>query len=264
MYSLIFLKRKLDAFSQIPSSDYEALSRILPRPGIIEKGEELRFGSSRQHKAYLVADGWACTFAPLPNGTRQIIDIALPGDFLGLRGLMLRHASCQGAMLSGSVVYELDAYLLVDLFEAAPRLAAAILWAGARDETLLVERLTSIGHRSAIERVICLFLEFKARLDQVGKCSNGVFSCPLKQGQIASALALTPVHLSRVLRKLREMRVLRIRDGSVEFINEERAVAMTNFDAGYLDQKAQPGAALPVKAQHPDQSVRARGGIQVL
>lgn len=264
MYSIAYLKRKLDAFSKIPSSEYEALDRLLPRPSILEKGEELRFGSVKQHKAYLVAEGWACTFAPLPDGSRQIIDIAVPGDIVGLRGLMLRDVSWRGMMLSGSIVYELNPYSLVELLETAPRIAAAILWAGSRDEALLVERLATIGHRPALERVVCLFLELKARLDLIGKSSNGVFACPLKQGQIASALALTPVHLSRVLRTLREMRILQVRDGEVEIFDEERAIAMTHFDGSYLDQKWVPRDAMTMTSQYMASPPGMRGGMQSL
>ena len=40
--------------------------------------------------AYILADGWVCSYKVLPRGTRQIVDFQVPGDFLGLRSVLFR------------------------------------------------------------------------------------------------------------------------------------------------------------------------------
>lgn len=235
MYTLVNLKRKFDAFSKIPAEEYTVLSQVLGPPIVLEKGNELHFRQRSRHKAFLICDGWAFTQRTLANGTRQIIDIAVPGDIVGLRCMMLRDTISKGIMLSGSTVHEIDTKTFLDLLTEAPRAAAALLWAGSRDETLLVERLASLGRRVAAERVAHFFLELKLRLKQIGKCPGDRYSCPLSQGQIADALGLTPAHLNRTLRQLRELGLLYFHDSAVEIPDDRKAAQFALFEGDYLD-----------------------------
>lgn len=244
MHTITNFRRKLDAFSSIPPNEFALFNQTLGTPKILEKGEELRFRHAGQQKAFLVSEGWAFTYRMLANGARQIVDIAVPGDIIGLRGLMLRSGDCKGTLLNVSAVHEINSNTLLKLFDETPRIGAGILWAGSRDEALLVERLTSVGRRPGAERVAHFFLELKARLELVGKCSGGTYACPLSQGQIADALGLTPAHLNRVLRHLREMNLIHIHHGEVEIIDEEQAALFAQFNGRYLDQNWMPPSAL--------------------
>ncbi|MDN3722152.1 helix-turn-helix domain-containing protein [Roseibium salinum] len=90
------------------------------------------------------------------------------------------------------------------------------------------------------------FLELKARLQLIGKCSGSIYACPLSQSQIADALGLTPAHLNRVLRYLRETNLFHIRHGEVEIVDEEQAALFAQFDGRYLDQNwSPPSSVLP-------------------
>lgn len=41
---------------------------------MIHEGEKVQ-------SAFILAQGWACTFKMLPDGERQIVDFKVPGDF---------------------------------------------------------------------------------------------------------------------------------------------------------------------------------------
>jgi CRP-like cAMP-binding protein len=148
--------------------------------------------------------GWACAYKLLPDGGRQVIDFSVPGDFMGLRSVLLRTSDHAFAAVSDIVVAEVSAQQMIDTFQREPRLGAAILWVASRDEAMVVEHLVSIGRRSALVRTAHLLLELGLRLQLVGLGSQSGFACPLNQYLLANALGLTAIHVNRVLRQLRE------------------------------------------------------------
>ena len=125
---------------------------------------------------------------------------------------------------------------LLDAFARTPRLATAVLWAASRDEAMVVEHLVGLGRRNAEERMAHFLLELAARLALVGMGSRAGYACPLTQYHLADALGLSAVHVNRVLRKLREQRLVTFQDGQVTFDDYERLAALAQFDPTYLDQ----------------------------
>ena len=186
--------------------------------------------------AYILADGWVCSYKLLPSGTRQIVDFQVPGDFLGLRSVLFRTSDHNAEAMTRVEVSEVSSIDLIDAFAATPRLATAVLWAASRDEAMVVEHLVDIGRRNAVERTAHFLLELGARLKLVGLGTKEGYACPLSQYMLADALGLSAVHINRVLRQLREEGLLTFRSGQVIFDDFERLVELADFDTAYLDQ----------------------------
>jgi CRP-like cAMP-binding protein len=53
-------------------------------------GQDLVYQGQPEQAAYILVSGWVCSYKTQPDGTRQIIDFQIPGDFLGLRSVLLR------------------------------------------------------------------------------------------------------------------------------------------------------------------------------
>ncbi|WP_210317237.1 Crp/Fnr family transcriptional regulator [Oryzicola mucosus] len=213
----------------------KALEALQGPRTLIAAGKEIVYEGQQQHAAYVVADGWACSYKELQDGARQVIDIQIPGDFLGLRSFLLRRSDQSFTTLTDVVVTKIATDRLVDTFHAVPRLAVALLWAASRDEAMVVEHLVSVGRRDAVARTVHFLLELGAKLKLVGHGSATEFPCPLSQSVLADALGITSIHLNRVLRQLRESELLIFRDGWVTFLDRERLAALTGFDYSYLD-----------------------------
>lgn len=186
--------------------------------------------------AYILAEGWVCSYKILASGTRQIVDFQVPGDFLGLRSVLFRTSDHNVEAMTRIEVSEVSANDLIKAFSNTPRLATAVLWAASRDEAMVVEHLVDIGRRNALERTAHFLLELGARLKLVGLGTKKGYSCPLSQYLLADALGLSAVHINRVLRQLREEGLLTFRSGQVIFDDFERLVDLANFDTAYLDQ----------------------------
>ncbi len=60
------------------------------------------------------------------------------------------------------------------------------------------------------------------------------YACPLTQYDLADALGLTPIHVNRMLRELRERELLEFRHGHVHFINRSGLIEFAEFDSDYL------------------------------
>lgn len=230
------LSRKLSAFVALTDVELAVLERLHQRRRSFVPGCEMVHQGQTAHAAYILSKGWVCSYKLQADGTRQIVDFQVPGDFLGLRSVLLRTSDHSFEPIVDVEAAEVLASDLLDAFAETPRLATAVLWAVSRDEAMVVEHLVGIGRRDASARMAHFFLELGARLALVGIGSMEGFDCPLTQYHLADTLGLSAVHVNRVLRQLRESDLVTFRDGHVTFHNYGGLVELAAFDPAYLDQ----------------------------
>ena len=230
------LTRKLSTFVALSDEDLETLARFHRRRRTFLAGHEMIHEGYRNQSAFILAEGWACSFKMLPDGERQIVDFQIPGDFLGLRSILFRTADHSSEAVTRIEASEVLASDILDGFARAPRLASAVLWAASRDEAMVVEHLVNVGRRSAEVRMAHFLLELAARLKLVGFGDETGFDCPLTQYHLADALGLSAVHVNRVLRHLREEGKVAFQKGRVKFVDLQALTALAGFDPDYLDQ----------------------------
>jgi CRP-like cAMP-binding protein len=234
------LARKLGAFEPLGIKERAKLRELQNVRLQFQSGREIVYEGQHIQSAYILRTGWACSYKRLRDGGRQIIDIHIPGDFLGVRSLLLRKSDHSFVTLTDVEVAKIDRECMEDVFRITPRLALALLWAASRDEAMVVEHLVSIGRRGALERTAHFLLELGARLKLVGSGTGDRYHCPISQSILSDTLGMTTIHLNRVLRQLRESKLVIFREGVVTIPNMERAAELTGFDLSYLDHGTQP------------------------
>jgi CRP-like cAMP-binding protein len=234
------LVRKLNRFAPLGRDELAALARLEAQSRPVPAQTELAHERQASQSAFILQQGWAYAYKLLADGGRQVIDFRLPGDFMGLRSVLLRTADHAFATVTDSVVAEVSARQMLDAFHALPRLGAAILWAASRDEAMVVEHLVGVGRRDALARTAHLLIELGLRLQLVGLGDASGYACPLNQYLLSDALGLTAIHLNRVLRQLRERGLLTFRDGQVVFHDLPRLRQLAGHHSGYLDQSSGP------------------------
>jgi CRP-like cAMP-binding protein len=230
------LTRKLGAFVALSGPELAALEVCHQRRRSFDRGVDLVRQGQVAQAAYLLADGWVCSYKILRKGVRQIVDFQIPGDFLGLRSVLFRTSDHNAEAMTKVEVSEISVDGLMDAFNTSPRLATAVLWAASRDEAMVVEHLVGVGRRNAVERTVHLLLELGARLQLVGLGNKEGYDCPLSQYMLADALGLTAVHINRIMRQLREEKLLTFRSGHVTYDDFEQLVKLADFDTAYLDK----------------------------
>lgn len=230
------LALKLGAFVALSEAELTIMEGLHKRRRTFVVGRDLVHQGQTDHVAYILNSGWACSYKLLHDGQRQIIDFQIPGDFLGLRSILLHLSDHSIEPVTEIEVTEVHVSDLLEVFSHTPRLATAVLWSASRDEAMVVEHLVDIGRRNAAERMAHFLLELASRLSLVGLGSRAGYACPLTQYLLADALGLSAVHVNRVLRQLREQGLVTFRDGYVTFDDYDRLVEFADFEMTYLDQ----------------------------
>lgn len=229
------LARKLSAIVALTDDEISVLDSLHQRRRTFTAGRDILHQGQAQNIAYILASGWAASYKLLADGSKQIVDFQVPGDFLGLRSVLLSNSDHSVEPITTITASEIQTEDLLQVFKQTPRLATAILWAASRDEAMVVEHLIDVGRRGAVERVAHFLLELGARLTLIGEGGPSGYSCPLTQYLLADALGLSAVHVNRVLRKLREEQLVTFRNGQVTFQDYARLVDFAGFDSTYLD-----------------------------
>ena len=230
------LTRKLAAFVALSEAELDVLARLQRPARLFEAGRDLVQQGQTGQRAFILSSGWVCSYKIQVSGSRHIVDFQIPGDFLGLRSVLLRTSDHGFEPVVDSEASEVLAEDLMQALAEAPRLAAAILWAASRDEAMVVEHLVGIGRRDADARMAHFLLELGSRLALVGLGDAAGYDCPLTQYHLADALGLSAVHVNRVLRQLRERGLVTFREGRVSLEDRAGLIDLAGFDPAYLDQ----------------------------
>lgn len=149
-----------------------------------------------------IFSGWAFRYKSLRDGDRQVLDIMLPGDLLGLQSPLtgkLRHSV---RAITDVRVCSLDEGHFHDLFKAHPALSEALL------ATLLVEeqradaRLLLLGRQRPTERLGYFLLELRERLQRRGESVDEGYEIPLTYELLSGALGVSRSQLGASLRDM--------------------------------------------------------------
>ncbi len=223
------LIRKLNTFAMLSADEKAGLAEAQSKPFEVRRGKELFHEGQSGQMLFIVQRGWASSYKDLPNGRRQIIQFAIPGDCVGLRNILLRASDHTFSAFTEATFSTIGAARLMQLFDDFPGIRAALLWSAARDEAMAVERLAGVGRRTAAGRIAHFFVELADRLLLVGLATEGEFKCPLNQYVLADALGLSAIHVNRVLRALRERGFLSFRAGTVIISNRKCLGEVANY-----------------------------------
>jgi CRP-like cAMP-binding protein len=185
----------------------------------LDAGTEFIAAGRDQAELYTLYAGWAFRHKTLPDGRRQILNVHLPGDLIGLQGAMFEAPAYSVEALTEVELCLLPRRKIWSLFENMPELSFDVTWLGAREESHVDEHLTSAGRRSATERIAALIIMLYKRLDALGMVVNGAMPFPLTQQHIADTLGLSLVHTNKSLAKLRRLGMFAQTNGTLLLSN---------------------------------------------
>jgi CRP/FNR family transcriptional regulator len=196
----------------------------------IEAGTSILLQSTNSAYLYTVLVGWAFRYKSLPDGRRQILNFAVPSDFLGLQGTVANEMQHSVEALTDMTLCIFPREKLWDLFTRFPALAYDVTWLAAREEQILDESLLSVGRRTAIERMAYLFLHLFTRAEEVGLTKGDSIQFPFTQQHIADTLGMSLVHANKTLKKLSATRTLRWKGKVFEILDREALAQIAKFE----------------------------------
>lgn len=170
-------------------------------------GRHARFASSEtvfaqeelMTSVYNVLEGVMRLYKLLPDGRRQIIGFALPGDFLGMTAA--RHGFSADAI--GPVdVCKFSKTSFARFAENRPHLLRRINELAARELSEAQDHMVLLGRRSAEEKVASFLIRWRDRMAQLSGPAETV-ALPMSRQDIADFLGLTIETVSRTFTRFR-------------------------------------------------------------
>lgn len=235
------LATKLSHYLELAEKERQRLAEFESRAERIASGVDILQENQPYRYAGVLIEGWCLKYKLLVDGRRQVINYVLPGSFIALEANVFDTADHSIGTLTPCTISWFDPHEVTKTFADLPRLAAAIVWDNAREDALLMERLTSLGRRSAYERLAHILVEISHLQARRGLPLEKNTVLPLSQAVIADTLGLSLVHVNRTIRQLRE-------DGLIEATTQRGIVLrdphglikVCGYDETYLHQHLMP------------------------
>jgi CRP-like cAMP-binding protein len=230
------LTGKLARLVPLSPEEIGALAVLQSAIQAVPRNREIISAGRKYDGVFVLIDGAAIRYRVLRDARRQVLNIALPGDFIGFPASFFETALYSITALTDATVSWVPFAGLFGLFQTQPRLAATLFCSFSCEAAMYTERLTDIGRRSALERVAHFLLELLTRLQAIGLADERSYRMPLTQELIGDALGLSVPHVNRTLRQLREDALVSI-DGQIVVIRDiEALAALADFEKGYLSR----------------------------
>jgi CRP-like cAMP-binding protein len=216
--------RKYEVFRSFADHELEFIQTFKSGELVLEAGNTIFSEGTNSPHLYTVLSGWTFKYKTLEDGRRQIINFALPGDFIGLQASLLDAITHSVEALTDVVLCVFPREKLWTLFNKHAGLSYDVTWLAAREESILGDYLLSVGQRRAEERIAFVLLQLFERARQVGLVRNNSLALPITQEHLADTIGFSLVHTNKTLKKLRKNGGFRWTGSSFDLLDEEKLV----------------------------------------
>jgi CRP-like cAMP-binding protein len=227
---LLKLRRRADVGADEEKAIRDAIGELRTYPAdhvIIRAGQRIEAST-------LLLDGIMCRYKDLSDGQRQITELHVPGDFADLHSFTLKRLDHTIMTLTPCRVAMVPHERLARITEQFPHLTRLYWFTTNMDAAIHREWELSLGRRTALSRIAALFCEMRLRLEVVGMTDGETYALPLTQTDLAECLGLTPIHVNRTLKELREQGLVQFKSGRVTILDWDRLRDVAEFDPAYL------------------------------
>jgi CRP-like cAMP-binding protein len=223
-----FVTRLLQ-YVDLEPADLKGLETIFDGELLVRRRGDVIIDGDEYRKLCFVRNGYAVRYKLLRNGKRQILNVILPGDIVGIPGSFFDKATYSVSAITDIAMNActLDAY--VQLCYRRPQFGLALAWIAVQEATTYAEHIIDIGRRTPIERLSHFLLELHARLRNVGRAEATHFTLPFSQEVMADVLGLSVPHLNRMMQRLRSEKLIAGSERRVEFFDRVALQALAHY-----------------------------------
>jgi CRP-like cAMP-binding protein len=230
------LTRKLSHLVALRPIEIAVLQEFQANPRRAARGREIIVEGRKYDSLMVLLSGAAVRYRVLQDGRRQILNVILPGDFIGFPGCFFENALYSIATLNDCSVSPVSFARFLGLSTTHPRLASIIFWSLSCEAAMYAEHLIGVGRRSALERVAHFLLEMLTRLQAVGLADERSYRLPLTQELLADALGLSVQYVNLTLRQLREEELVVVERQQVTILNPDALATLADFERSYISR----------------------------
>ncbi len=223
-----FVKR-LRTFIDLSEADLGDLWRIMEAEQVIARRRDLVIDGYEYRRFCFVESGFAARYKLLRNGKRQIVNLVLPGDVIGLPGSFLEKARYSVVAVTDLKLQVCAMNAYVNLAYRRPQFGLALSWLAVQEAISCADHVIDTGRRTPIERLAHFLLEMYTRLERVGCASDDRLELKLSQEVMSDALGLSVPHLNRTLAKLRADGLIAVNGRDVDLIDRRSLEQLGHF-----------------------------------
>lgn len=183
---------------------------------------------------YTLYEGWAFRYRVFPGGARQIFDLVLPGDLIGLAAVLHGTTRHSVQTLTPASFCVLEGYPFIDLLSKHPQLVLSLLRWRVEEEQRADQLAALLGRRTPLQRLGYLVLETFDRLRQRELANATICPFPLQRRHLADFAGLSMIHLNRTLTQLRQEKLAVIEDRTLVIFDRKRLTELSGYQAGRL------------------------------
>ena len=230
------LTTKLERSVLLSTEEIDLLAQLQVPMRTIRHNQQLIKEGLKYNEIFVLLNGIAIRYRVLNDRRRQILNIVLPGDFIGFPACFFESALFSVGALTEIQVSSVPIAQLLALFEQHRRVAALLLWQFSCEAAMYAEHIVELGQRSAVQRVAHFLLEILTRLRAIGLAEEHSYSMPLTQELIGEVLGLSAAHINRSLRQLREEGLVTIKAQNVVIRDFAGLSEVAEFETSYIDR----------------------------
>jgi cAMP-binding proteins - catabolite gene activator and regulatory subunit of cAMP-dependent protein kinases len=235
------LLKRLRMRDDVSDAEEMTLREAIRERRALQAGEVAVREGEQLNVSILLLSGFMARYKDLQDGSRQIIELNVPGDFVDLHGFTLKRLDHNIAAMTACQIGLVTHEALKRIAEDHPHLTRLLWFMTNVDAAIHREWVLSLGRRTAQHRMAHLLCELHARLKAVGAVeADCTFSMSIRQVDLADCLGLTAVHVNRVLHELRERGLVEMQRGQIIVTNPPALRQLANFDDSYLYLERHP------------------------
>lgn len=223
--------QQFQKLADLDENERDLLRELEKHPKTFEAGELLAEAGQTSDHFFTITRGWACAERILADGRRQVLDLFMPGQILGLREISFHRNLSDFRAIDEVDACPFPRKRLTEIFDRAPRLSDLFFLILAREQSMLVERVINIGRRTAAERLAHFLVEIKVRLHQ----ESNELRLPMTQAGVGDTLSLSAVHVSRTYQQLAELGLIEKTNGCIRICDLDALIEYGGFDRAYLE-----------------------------
>lgn len=225
---------RLNTIARLGEAEREALRRLPFRIRRFDENKDLVSQGDRPFECCVILEGMAARYKVVGGGRRQLLSLHFAGDLPDLQSLQLEHMDHGIYALTPVRAAFVPHEAVRSMIRASEKLSDVLIRHALIDASIFREWVANIGRRNAYERIAHIFCEVFVRMRALGLAQHDSFRLPMTQAELGDAAGLSPVHVNRVLQRLRKEGLISSR-GDVHAIGDwERLRTAGDFSEDYL------------------------------
>lgn len=184
--------------------------------------------------ATLIVDGLVARFDQMGSGARQLTAVYIPGDLCDLHSVVAPHVGWGLQTLTKVKILRVPHDQIRALVAASPSIGLALWRDTTIDASIMAKRLSYVGRAPALSRIAHFFCETGIRMELAGLADRASYPLGMTQEALGEAMGLTPIHINRTLRALRDRGVVTWRNRQVDVHDWDELETLADFDPAYF------------------------------